>query len=397
MEKRIGILVLTGVAVAWLGTARGELSMGWTSEKKGVAKASVACRQTLDEGADGEKAEERITREAYLAVARAVAEEAAVNELSLRMVDRLFGGADDGNATGYGESTLPGGSDGTARVEGMVGMRGTAGRAARGVFRAEDDAGNYEANASWIGVEPGKGSGFEGGWHLGNDSASPARQSVNSTEASGAEGSFYMQAGADRADFSVVRELGTDVGLERGTFSVTGYGVVDEPGDFAGFAVYGADEKELFSWGVSWRMVEMGGGNVAINAFVYRLGGSGEYRLVNGNGSSGGYVDYTLTWAQLGGRMEFTLTAGSAGGAWTYIGEDEFKVSLGTTERVMAIGVLLSEGGVAAGNGDGSEMAFDKVSVTGVEPAVPEPGVLGLLAAGAAALAGRRKRGMHNA
>ena len=374
----------------------GCVSVGWTGEKEGVAKVASSASPALEEeeeriAAEGQQGTEgEITREEYLAVAGAAAEEAEVDELSRRMVDGMFGGADDGEATGYGESTLPdGGNNGDARFAEMVATRGVPGRAASGggwTGEAADDSRNYDGVEKWIETTSGEGlnggSGFKNAWHLQEGSASPAEQKVSQQD------SFYMQAGADRADFSVVRELGTDAGLERGTFSVTGYGVVDEPGDFAGFAVYGANGKELFSWGLSLRESELG----AIDAFVYRLGGSGGYQLVNGNGSSGGYVDYTLTWAQLGGRMEFILTAGSADGAWTYIGEDEFKVSLGTTERVMAIGVLLSEGGLESGGGDGSEMSFDKLTVTGTEPAVPEPGVLGLLAAGAAGLAARRKR-----
>lgn len=65
-------------------------------------------------------------------------------------------------------------------------------------------------------------------------------------------------------------------------------------------------------------------------------------------------------------------------------------------EREMAIAALLTESGIASQSGDGTEMRFDNISVTGHDPnptpAVPEPGVLGLLAAGAAALWRRRGR-----
>lgn len=71
-------------------------------------------------------------------------------------------------------------------------------------------------------------------------------------------------------------------------------------------------------------------------------------------------------------------------------------VELGTTGRVMAIAVVLVESGAYAEDGDGTDMQFDCLKVEGTEsgptPAVPEPGTLGLLAAGLAALWRRKAK-----
>ena len=61
-------------------------------------------------------------------------------------------------------------------------------------------------------------------------------------------------------------------------------------------------------------------------------------------------------------------------------------------EREMAIAALLTESGINSEDFNGTEMEFDNLQVTGIERAVPEPSVLGLLLAGAAALWRRRGR-----
>ena len=67
-----------------------------------------------------------------------------------------------------------------------------------------------------------------------------------------ADGSFKMQAGEQAGEIAMMRPLETSQGLESGTFSVTMWGAAsgaDEPGDFAGFGVYGSGDSELFRWG----------------------------------------------------------------------------------------------------------------------------------------------------
>ena len=98
-------------------------------------------------------------------------------------------------------------------------------------------------------------------------------------------------------------------------------------------------------------------------------------------------VDYTLTWNLMGGTAQFTLSADG------YFDFSPDKVELGTSAQVMAIAAILAESGINVSGGNGSEMAFDNLRVTGKEPApaVPEPGVPGLLVAGLAALWVRRR------
>ena len=388
MKKRFGILVLAGVAVAWMGTARGELSMGWSGEKEGVAKVSVAARQALEEDADGDgeeqKEEERLTREEYLAVAGAAAEEAAVDELSRQMVDGLFGGGGDGDGTGYGESTLPGSSDGSARVEGMVVVRGATGRAVSGggwTGKATDDSGNdvYTKGKDWMGLNGGEGFGA---WRAGSGSATPAVRTISD------DGGFHVQANEQSGELAMVRDLNTDLGLTSGTFKVTVWGAdggADEAGDFSGFAVYGANDSELFRWG--FRLAD--GENEPFATFSYSLNGGDSYTVIQEGYPASG-VDYTLTWGVVGGVTQFTLAAVAEDESGVYF--DDCVVSLESSAQVMAIAALLTESGSYAAGGNGSEMIFDNLRVTGVEPAVPEPGVLGFLAAGAAALFRRKAK-----
>lgn len=389
MGNRSGILVLAGLAVAWMGTARGELSVGWAGGEEGVAKASVAVLRALEEAADGEPEapndEAGIAREEYLAVARAAADEAAVDELSRQMVDGMFGGAADGLETEYGESSLPGGNDGEARLAGMLATRGVAGRTVPGggwTGAASDNSGNavYARGQDWMGLNGGEGFGA---WREGSGSAAPAVRAISG------DGGFRVQANEQSGEMAMVRDLNTDVGLTSGTFEVTVWGAdggADEPGDFSGFAVYGANDSELFRWG--FRLAD--GGDEPFSTFSYSLNGGKDYTVIQPGYPAAG-VDYTLTWGVVGGRTQFTLSAQANGveGMDPYF--SGYSVSLETSERVMAIAALLTESGSYAAGGNGSEMTFDNLRVTGVEPAVPEPGGLGLLAAGAAVLAGRRK------
>lgn len=378
-EKMKSILVLAGLALAWTGVAWGDLSTGWTGEKEGAAKVSSSTSQTLEEEEnglqEGAASGKGVTSEEYMAAARAAAEEAAVDELSRQMVDGLLGPGDGGESAGYGDSTLPGGRDDIdVHLGGVVAARGGSVKAAGGTFKALDTGENYAAGKDWA-TQTGLGEGF-GDWteRKTTQAASVTRIVENKR--------FQMQSGEAKGEIAMVRPLDTQTGLESGEFTVTMRGTADEPGDFVGFAVYGTSDNELFRWG--YMTVENGeeaeDPYTSWTAFS-RDGGQTFEQARAGVGS--GDVNFTLTWRQLGGGMMEIKMVDNYGSSCLL---DDVPA-----DRVMAIAALLTESGINSEEFNGTEMEFDSLRVTGIERAVPEPGVLGLLAAGAAAL--WRKRG----
>lgn len=265
-----------------------------------------------------------------------------------------------------------------AGLELAVRGQGTKGGEGR-IFTAADESSDaaYTVGASWIGQNGG--TGFEA-WRVASGSATPDIVKV------AADGGFLMQAGETAGEMALVRGLETETGLTSGEFTVTVWGAdggADEEGDFSGFALYGAGDRELFRWG--FRLMETD------SAFVWSADGGGSHTKIS-EPYPGGGVDYILTWMQLEGKTMLSLTAESTESPGSYYFRD-YTVTLDTVERVMAVGAVLTEGGLWAAGGDGSEMQFDHLKVTGREgAAVPEPGVLGLLAVGMAGLFGGRRR-----
>ena len=401
MNTKNALLVLAGLMLAWACAAFADMTMTWAGERQGVAKAAVAGDTESAEATDvvaaeeDEEEESSITREEYLATVAYVEGEAAVDELSRRMVEDMFGPSDDGVGSQYGDSTLPGGGDDGVLPGGVQMTRGgvSASRSAGGwTGSAADDSGNYAVDQNWIGENGG--SGF-GEWRAKDGSAPLAVSTISG------DGGFIMQAGENPGETAMMRSLNTDVGLASGTFTVSMWGPeggADEPGDFAGFAVYGANDTELFRWGFS--LAEVEGEDDPISSYVYKGTGDNSYTV-----AFPGYAEpqievlYSLTWAQLtgGGTMRFTLSATEhPGGKEPDVHRFTETIDVATTEYVRAIAAVLTESGLYTQGGDGSEMTFDNLSVTGTEPtptpAVPEPGTLGLLAAGLAALWRRMKR-----
>ena len=397
MNTKNALLVVAGLMLAWAGVASADMTMTWAGNRQGVAKAAVAGDAKPAAAADtdvaaeeGEEEEASITREEYLAAAAYVEGEAAVDELSRRMVEDMFGPSDDGVGTQYGDSTLPGGGDDGALPGGIQMTRGGAvGVRSGGAynFSASDNAQNsgYEEGKDWI--YKNGGEGFKR-WHAEGDLPGATRMIAS-------DGGFEFKAGESAGEMAMIRDLNTTEGLDSGTFSVTmwgGMGGADEPGDFAGFAVYGKDGdeyNELFRWGYSLAENTI----VEQNSFVYSTDQGANYVEISRGYPDNG-VDYTLTWALVNGTMQFELTAKHTETGGIYF--SDYPVTVETTDRVMAIAAVLTESGQYTQGGDGSEMQFDKLKVEGHEPgptpAVPEPGTLGLLAAGLAALWSRMKR-----
>lgn len=108
---------------------------------------------------------------------------------------------------------------------------------------AKDESKNYGKGEDWFGKTGGEGFGI---WTRTTDESLLANHTIADN------GGFRLQAGSDDGETIVMRDLNTDVGLTEGTFNVTSWGTADEPGDFAGYAIYGnvdGSSKELFRWG----------------------------------------------------------------------------------------------------------------------------------------------------
>jgi hypothetical protein len=145
--------------------------------------------------------------------------------------------------------------------------------------------------------------------------------------------------------------------------------------DFRGVAVYGTEQNELLRWGIQ------------LDGFYYSLDEGVSYSLIP-DGRFKPYdvwlsVTYTLTWRSMDTGLQFQVEG-------TLIGEEldwspfEMTNIVAGARAVGGIGVLVSGADPEAG------MGFDNLSVEG--KTVPEPGTVGLLLAGAAAVAGLRRR-----
>ena len=233
-------------------------------------------------------------------------------------------------------------------------------------FEAADSSANYPVGTDWNGANGG--SGFKA-WESTGDE--PAARTV------AADGGFYLQA-ADSGQSAIVmrRELDTAAGLQEGSLSVTSWGYADEPGDFVGFAIYGSD-VEIFRWG-------LGLDGEGVSVFKYSTDGGNSYTVV-AEGYPAAGADFSLTWSSLGGTMSLVWSEAS------YF-PDGVAVTLAVDLPVTAVAAVLEEGGVHSAGGNGTEMTVDNQSVKGTPvPSVPEPGTLGLLLSGLAALALRRR------
>ena len=244
-------------------------------------------------------------------------------------------------------------------------------------FEAHDDGndGKYVPEDSWMGINGGSGfsewtawtdttgkpieSSFQDGSHAGTTNWGDFTLSVEGGE---------VVAGRDLED------AGEKVALKTGSFSVLGW---LHPGDddvFLGFAVYDAAHRELLRWGV------LDDGGNRLHGMVYRSG-DGDYQSLEEGEPGDGYLAYTLTWDCLTGGLQFTLSAEDAWGEFEWSGQ---KISVAEASSVGGVAVI-----AGAKEGSKATLAFDQLSVQGTE--VPEPGTLGLLAAGMALLAGRRR------
>lgn len=238
-------------------------------------------------------------------------------------------------------------------------------------FAAEDSSwdGVYSNAETWVGLNGGA-----------NFTAWEVRQG----DAANVVDDFSDEA-HNEGDFTLSSKDGSEVGVARDTAQALTSGTLQIDvwhgtwmDDFRGVAVYGTEQNELLRWGVR------------IDGFYYSLDGGSSYDLIpDGNFKPAPTVTvtYMLTWSRMDGGLQFEL-AGQYGGDLDW---SPFTVPtlVAGTQAVGGMGVLVS----GTKKDEGKEMAgmgFDNVSVTG--EAVPEPGTVGLLLAGAAAMAGLRRR-----
>lgn len=188
-------------------------------------------------------------------------------------------------------------------------------------------------------------------------------------------------------DFTLASGDGTEVGVGRDMVQALSGGALQidvwhgtRMDHFRGVAVYGTGQDELLRWGV----VEGVG-------YCFSFDGGTTYRGVIDDTSVLDWpVRYMLTWECLTSGLQFSLSGtltGLPGGEQALWSGVDLGVVSGA-RAVGGIGVLVSGSGDGMGGNEG--MAFDNLSVTG--EAVPEPGTVGLLLAGAAAMAGLRRR-----
>jgi hypothetical protein len=233
-------------------------------------------------------------------------------------------------------------------------------------FTATDASTNapYAQTGQWNLGDNG-GTGF-GEWRQVGSAATPNR----SLDADG----FAIYANAGVGEAAVGRSFADDLALSSGTFSVTAtHGSISS---FSGFALYAANDAEIFRWGITTAEAADG----TYPGFWYAIGAGGQtiYEPIDRiyDPETPVTADYSISWSVFSTGMNIDLSITSDSSPVTR------QFSLDNSSAVTSIAALV------AGSTQAETLHFDNLSVEG--PAVPEPSTVALLLLGTLVLRPRR-------
>ncbi len=233
-------------------------------------------------------------------------------------------------------------------------------------FTATDASTNapYAQTGQWNLGDNG-GTGF-GEWRQVGSAATPNR----SLDADG----FAIYANAGVGEAAVGRSFADDLALASGSFSVTAtHGSTTH---FSGFALYAANDAEIFRCGVTTAEADAG----TYPGFWYAIGTGGQtiYEPIDRiyDPETPVTADYSISWSVFSTGMNIDLSIASDTSSITR------QLSLDNASAVTSIAALV------AGSTQAETLHFDNLSVEG--PAVPEPSTVALLLLGTLVLRPRR-------
>ncbi len=246
------------------------------------------------------------------------------------------------------------------RVSSAFATHGSA-PSATPAFTASDKAENYDG---YWNLGDNHGTGFDV-WRQVASAGLPSHSVDDQGFA------IYAQSGVGVE--AIGRSFADGTALESGTFAV--HAVHGSADAFSGFAIYGADDAEIFRWGLATAEDRESGGYAT--GFWYFH--DGESTLISRIDSSAPLdADYSISWSVLSSGMSIDLSIDSSPYA------DTLHLTLDTSSAVTAVAALV------AGSTQAETLHFDNLSAEG--SIVPEPSTLALLLLGALALRPRLRK-----